>query len=171
MNVDDLIDRVARELTAAEPTPALAEQVRARIATMPQERSWSSWTGPLAGLAAAAAAVIVAATLLRPANDLPTVAAPVSVVDGTAGAALAVAAAPEPPAAVTSADRPSRRREPIVDSVEAAWRARAIAALAAPTPIVIEGIQPPALSIPLMEVEPLTTPPIEIAPVGSSGGR
>ena len=84
---DDLIDLVARDLTAS-PVPDLARAVSARLATAPQQHAWPWRYATLAALSTAAAVIAVLA--LRPAsqNPLPNV---VSAPPAAASAALAPA--------------------------------------------------------------------------------
>ncbi len=72
----------------------------------------------------------------------------------------------------------SRAAEPVtgrarraISQVEAEWQSRAVAALVPAPPLTIDPIQPDRLTIPLMQVEPIATTPIELTPVGTAGGR
>jgi hypothetical protein len=49
-----------------------------------------------------------------------------------------------------------------IDIVDAAWRARAVPALPHPAPLVAETSQPDPLSMPLLELKPLTAAPLEL---------
>jgi hypothetical protein len=172
MNLDELIDDAARELTAADPPEDLARRVSERIATSPRPRRWP-WR--FAAVGALTAASLAGVLMLRPSS-------PASIATGPAPFQTPPSIQPEQagagsdPMAVSSAvqQQPPRsrsRRAPLVSAVEAGWHARAIAALPQAEPLALGHIQPADLSLPLMRVEPLDAPqPLELPPVGSGGG-
>ena len=174
---DDLIDRVARDLTAA-PAPDLARAVRARIAATPPfgavqgQRTWH-WrvaTGAVV-LAAAVIAVLVPRSAPVAPAAIVAVAPPAAppAVSVPSGADPGMSAASTPPACPEPCRKAARVRP--ITQVEAEWQSRAIAALVPSAPLTIDPIQPDRLTIPLMQLEPLGTTPIELTPVGSAGGR
>ena len=161
MSADNLIDRVAREMTTAVPTPDLARRVRDRIAETPQSRTWGWRLVPVAGLAAAA---VILATLTRdttseivPAATTSEVAAAATERNDLRGPVTVTETTSEVVPTGNSA-RPSDLRGP--DVAATAWHARAVPTLPAIEPLAIERIQPTRLSIPLLEVEPLVVPAI-----------
>jgi hypothetical protein len=172
MNVDDLIGRVARELTAHEPSPTLAREVQARIAATPRRRPWPWWAAPAASLAAAAVVVAVISRP-RPQQDVPVRQTPAPVgtasAEGPAAVAIPIQTASDRSAALPAVARRRSARASAPNPVLAAWQERAVAALPNVRPLVIDRIQPSDLSIPLMEVEPLGTAPLSV-PAGSSSG-
>lgn len=170
MNVDDLIDRVARDLTGGEPSAALAREIQTRIASTPRRRQWPWWAGPVAGLAAAA---LVVAVISRPRQDAPARQTPAAVrsasAENPAAGAVSIQTAPDLSATSPAVARRRTARAPAPNPVLSAWQERAVAALPGVRPLVIDRIQPPDLSIPLMEVEPLGAAPLSV-PAGSSSG-
>jgi hypothetical protein len=172
MNVDDLIDRVARDLTAGEPSAALSREIQTRIAALPRRRPWPWWAAPAVGLAAAA---VVVAVISRPRSHQDATAlqmpAPVRAasVDPPAAIAVAIQTASDPSATSPAIARRRTARAPAPNPVLTAWQERAVTALPGVPPLVIDRIQPSDLSIPLMEVEPLGTAPLSV-PAGSSSG-
>ena len=140
--LDALIDAAARELTAGEPSPALREQVRERIARPGAWWQLPAWQPAVA----AAAATVVAALVFWPGNEViapSPVSAPAPLV---ADLPRAPRGAP-PPEPVVS--RPARREPPL---------ARAMALPPAATPDVVPmGIGD--------DMEPLLLTPLDIAPL------
>jgi hypothetical protein len=171
MNVDDLIGRVARDLTAHEPSPTLAREVQARIAATPRRRPWPWWAAPAASLAAAAVVVTVISRP-RPPQDAPARQTPAPVrtaADNPAAVAVPMQTASDLSATSPAVARRRTARAAVPNPVLTSWQERAVAALPNVQPLVIDRIQPPDLSIPLMEVEPLGTAPLSV-PAGSSSG-
>ena len=170
MNVDDLIDRVARDLTAGEPPAALSREVRTRIAALPRRRPWPWWAAPAAGLVAAAV-VLLAIALPRPQSQPPAVPRPANaqIASGARTDLVSTPLESTPAAPARSPRRPRRSSTPAPNPVLAAWQERAVTALPGVQPLLIDRIQPSDLSIPLMEVEPLGTAPLSV-PAGSSSG-
>jgi hypothetical protein len=162
MSADNLIDRVAREITASVATPDLARRVRDRIAeTPPQPRAWSWKLVPVAGLATAA--VMLAAIVMRPATIDPRI--PGIEDSGSPGfLESANRRVPESQPGVFESRNPripeSRHSSFTASLVAADWQARALPALPAVEPLAIDRIQPIPLSIPLLEIEPLVVPAI-----------
>ncbi len=153
MNLDNLVEDVAREMIAAGPTPDLARRVRDRIAATPQGRAWPWRLAPLAGLAAAGAMIVIA-TLPRTSEVVATN----SVRD------VAHAAKTSEVVATVLGDNDLRDRVTsqarVTSRADADWQSRAIPALPEVQPLAIDRIQPIPLSIPLLEVEPLVVPAI-----------
>lgn len=158
MLADNLIDRVAREITAGVPTPDLAERVRDRIARTPQQRPWSWTVVAAAGLATAA--VVLAAIVVRPAMvspGIPNIQAPG--IQAIAESRPPAIPESEDPFATGNPGMPDpRTARPASASAATEWHARAVPALPEIQALAIERIQPTALSIPLLEVEPLVVP-------------
>jgi hypothetical protein len=177
-DLNDLIDSVARQVTAGDPPAHLHARVLAQLgerARWPSIWKWAPAALVLAGL-------LVATVLVHRA---PPPVGPASV--RTAGASTPVPSpAANPPgsaspdsAAVQTVNRvaknpPSRaatRR--IADDLSAwqahaaaaenelAWRDRAIPALGHPESVTLVGIQPTPL-----EIRPLNTAPLSVAPMG-----
>ena len=163
---DDLIDLVARDLTAT-PAPDLARAVRARIAATPERHVWPRRLATLTLISATAVIVVlVLRTSPAPPTSIVAVAPP--------AAPSPYAASPAAPAATgtrstsRACPEPCRRAARVrpITQVELEWQSRAIPALVPSAPLTIDPIQPDRLSIPLMQVEP-----IELTPVGAAGGR
>ena len=168
------IDTVARRLTAGDAPANLRAAVVARL---DDRRSPAWWRQPLPAFAAVIVVAIAGGVTImqvRAPRANGTTAAP------TVASALPLAA-PQPslapPAPMTasapagaasprtrSAARPSR--EP--GEAELAWHTRRIPALVAPDAIAFDEIQPVALTMPLLNVTPIVTPPI--APPADGGG-
>ena len=179
MNVDDLINRVARDLTEAEPSAELSREVQARIAAVPRRRPWPRWIAPAIGVAAAAVVILAVAIPRGQKTAPPIVQAPERTQTASRPVAGTVVDSTEAASntAVVSAQAPRRRtpRPASINPVLAAWQERAVAALPGVRPLAIDriepaSIQPSTLGIPLMEVEPLSTTPLSVTPVGSSSG-
>jgi hypothetical protein len=129
---------------------------------------------------AATAAVVMALAIPREQKTAPLdVQAPALAQSTPASSAGAIAppieAASDAGGPSTPAARRRAPRPPAVNPVLAAWRERAVAPLPGARALAIDRIepariQPTDLGIPLMEVEPLGTTPLSVAPVGSSSG-
>jgi hypothetical protein len=163
MSADNLIDRVAREITASVATPDLARRVGDRIAETPQQpRAWSWKLVPVAGLATAA--VILAVSVMRPA----TIDTRIPGIKDSGSPGFVESANPRVPKSeqpgVFESRNPripeSRHSRFTASPVAAEWQARALPALPAVEPLAIDRIQPIPLSIPLLEIEPLVVPAI-----------
>ena len=160
MSADNLIDRVAREITAGVATPDLARRIRDRIAETPQQRrAWSVKLVPVAGLATAA--VILAAVITSRTANIPGI-QDSGIPRIRESANPRVPESPNP--GVSESQNPripeSRNSRLTQGSAAAEWHARALPALPAVEPLAIDRIQPIPLSIPLLEIEPLVVPAI-----------
>jgi len=152
--LDNVIDRVARELTAARPPADLRARVMDRIANVPP-RPRFVWHWRVA-LVPAVAAIVLVAVVLRHRTESQISTPPV--------AHTAHAIAETPTATVTNAAasgstiatrRTKNARIHKAGAEELAWRERAIAALTPVDPLDLTDIQPAPLSIPQLEVKPL----------------
>jgi hypothetical protein len=153
--LDRIVDDVAAGMTAAPPPPHLRARVLARLEA-PTHRAW---TWKLAPIAALAAIVTIAVMARRPE---PQTSGP----DRSIASSAPLGPAALPPAeqvsapilTVKPAPRPSGRiHQPT--AAELAWRERAIPALGVIDPIALADIQPTPLTIPQLEVKPLTAAP------------
>ena len=155
MSVDNLIDRVARGMTA-EPAPDLSARVGDRIADLPQSRAWRWTLVPIAGFAAAT--VVLAAVILGPNPGIPE--SPNPRIPESPNPRIPESENPR----ILESQNPRIPESPNpripVSSSAAEWQARAVPALPAVEPLVIDRIQPIPLSIPLLQVEPLVVPAI-----------
>jgi hypothetical protein len=174
MRRDHLIDDVASGLTMVESAPAMRGRVLAAIGRAggsPRGRAWS-----IVAAASATAALAVGGVLWQRAPEAPTDASIARTAAAPPVGSALSAPAPEP--VYVSAAPPSvrRARGPATPTAqELAWQARAVPALAPPPPLVVETNQPAAVEIPLLDVGPLVTDPLEMAPLEldeavSSGG-
>ena len=163
--IDETIDRVARQLTDAEPPARLRARV---LATLDQPRAsrrlW--WLPAVATVTAAVTMVVIWPRTQAPALPaLPAfgaISAPL-VADATSGVA---ASEPASPRSVRTRRVSTRLAEPSADELE--FRARAIPALDTLTPLSLESIQPQPLSIPLLVISPLTS---TATTAGGDGGK
>ena len=163
-----LIDDVARRMTDVVPPAELRARVVARLGDRPAP--WRAWM-PVAA-AAAIVAVVAGVSVARRAPQLRT-AAPLA----TASQTVAGHTSPAALAAENITAVPVRKARAVkseaISAAEAAWRARAIPAIAVALPLVAEDIQPERLNVSLLELKPLVTAPVIVAPIGAdaSGGR
>ena len=175
-NFDRLIDDVARRMTAGDPPAALRARVMSRVEERrrPMRRSWLI---PVAAILTIGA-IAVAATVAVRSGHVPTTTAdlkvrPAATLSATSATTPAETAIPSKQAGRTSAHRVIQNRRASASSQptaeELAWRARAIPALDPIDPLKVERIQPSALAIPLLQIAPLTTPPVTISGVDNSG--
>lgn len=168
-----LIDDVARQITAAEPGTDFRARVVDRISAERQRAPIAVWMIAVRVGVAAAALLAIGALLRRtdvvrpePASQIASsipAAAPISA--ATAEAAPVVA--PVARVAAFAPDPAAERRA----SALAEWHGRTIPPLADPTALAVRDIQPGGLSISQLSVTPLDIAPITIAPIGSEGGR
>jgi hypothetical protein len=165
---EHLIDDVARRMTDVTPPAELRARVAARLGDRPAP--WRAWM-PLvtaAAIVTAVAGVSVArrAPQLRTTTPLATVS---QTLPGNTSTAALVSA--------NNSTVPIKKKRPVksetISAAEAAWRTRAIPAIAAAQPLTADDIQPQSLSVPLLELKPLVTLPVTVAPIGAdaSGGR
>ena len=163
-----LIDDIARRMTDVTPPADLRARVVARLGDRPAP--WRAWMPVTA--AAAIVTVVVGVSVARRAPQPRTTTPLVAVSQTTAGHLSAAA-----PVAATATAVPARKKRSVksetISAAEAAWRVRAIPAIAAAPPLTADDIQPQSLSVPLLELKPLVTLPVIVAPIGAdaSGGR
>jgi hypothetical protein len=168
---DRLIDDVARELTAAEPHSTLRARVTSALDGKRQSVRWRV-IAPAAVAAGAAFAIAVNALLawqtrsqpVPAENSVRRVAAP--------GAPLADAETPRPAqspvAGAVAVSRPRRATSPEAvapTAEELAWQLRAVPPLAPPASPALGVLQPADAVAPLLDVTPLVTEPLELAPL------
>ena len=163
-----LIDDVARRMTDVAPPAGLRDRVVARLADRPAP--WRPWLSVVAAAAiiAVVAGVTVARRTPQRSTSLPLAPASPAVASNTTSAPLV--------SATITATRVSKKRaakSEVISAAETAWRARAIPAIAAAPALVATDIQPETLSLSLLELKPLVTEPVIVAPIGAdaSGGR
>jgi hypothetical protein len=159
-DLDDVIDSVAQELTAARPPADLRARVMDRIGALPASSRFT-WHWKLVLVPLAAAAIVFVIARQRPETGTPVleVARTASVASETSGAGPvnAVASAPTTSDVKQRASRSTDRRIHHASSEELAWRERAISALVPVDALDLKDIQPAPLSIPQLEVKPLGT--------------
>ncbi|HEX5214508.1 MAG TPA: hypothetical protein VFV98_03545 [Vicinamibacterales bacterium] len=166
-----LIDDVARRMTDVAPPAELRARIVARLGDRPAP--WRAWM-PLAA-AAAIVTAIVGVSVARPAPPRRTSTPLAALSQTTAGNLPAAALIPANNTAMPI--KPIRKKRPArpeaISAAEAAWRARAIPAIAALAPLTTDEIQPESLTVPLLELKPLVTLPVIVAPIDAdaSGGR
>jgi hypothetical protein len=184
-DVDQLVNDVARRMTAGDPARDLRERVISRIAR-PAPGVRFRWAPTLA--VAAAALIVVGWWLRTPSRttDAPATMTTVTVTaTRTTGASASSAIASVSRgrsgsaniATLDIANRGVARAHvvqprvvtPAMSETERAWRERAIPALPAVDPLVIEELAHPAATIAPLEIEPLVTPPLAVRPLGASG--
>jgi hypothetical protein len=170
-DLDRVIDIVARHLTAGEPPVALRARILARIDDRTARRRLRMFVPAAAGLAAI---VVVAVFLWYPSH----LSAPGAVAPSIARAELSPASSPRIDGAVPGASSVSTRAvarrangQTRISPGELAWRARAIPALDRLDSLTLETIQPAALTIPLLELEPIVTAPLTTAATGDGSRR
>lgn len=151
----ELIDHVARQMTAHAPAADLRARVLDRLADRRR-----AWTGFRLQLAAAGVVLVALSAAAGPVRDwmsleTPTVtvaASPAASAPGATGAAEIAGAA-----SVTGHARRSVRRP---SASEVAWLERAVPALAEVDALVMIDIGPAALVVRALDLKPLTTEPI-----------
>jgi hypothetical protein len=167
MNHDALIDRIARDMTDAEPRADFRARVLSHVAPRPR---WPRLTIRAALVATAAA---ICAWALLPSNHIT---APVERPNLGVRAMNDAASAPQPLQAVDQLEtsrRPTRvHLIPRVSAEELAWRARAIPPLPPAQPLQVDSIQPQPLSIAPITVHPIVSDPLTLAAIDvRTGGR
>jgi hypothetical protein len=166
VSMDALIDDVAAQLTGDVPGPDLRAGVLAGIDRVALRRRRASGTFAAAGLLAAAGLGLAVAVRLVPPStfDLPALtAAPTSYLGTLAAGPYRVDALALPPPRVQAPTPPTT---PALSPEEEAWMRRAIPPLPERGPIAIGDIQPDPLGTPLLELTPLATVPLAVAPIG-----
>lgn len=160
---DELIDDAARAMTEVEPSTDLRVRVIASL-----ERPAARWPRVFVGLAAVAAALLLAFWLPAIGWRDPEVSRPVARVE-PAHPILHENA----PTTVPTTTRRLISKAPGISAEESAWLARSVPPLAAAPAITIDPIQPTRPSITPITVEPFGIQPIELAPldVRTSSGR
>jgi len=170
-DMNGVIDRVAEELTSAQPPVNLRARVMDRIAADPlRPRPVFQWRLVLVPVVVTALVFVVARS--RPETQITPVVRNVAV--ATTGVEKTPAAPPTDAVASTSTTRNTKpvasrtidRRIHRATAEELAWRERAVAALTPLDPLDLTDIQPAALSIPQLEVKPLGS----VADGGSPNG-
>jgi hypothetical protein len=162
-SLDQVITSAARSLVARDPSPRLRASVDARLG----ERA----TSTLTWLAVpAAAAVLTVAVLSLPTGSIelpdvpptssPAVQAPsAAVVAGTSVDPFGSARSPVPASPVALDAAP-------VSAAEVAWLADMVPPLRAPAALTVSVSQPEPVTIALLEVHALATPPLSVPPLG-----
>lgn len=169
MNSDALIDIVARQMTEGDAPSDFRARVVAGL-TVARPAGWLR-----AAMPAAAAAALVFAWLL---GRAPGPRLPIDLPMPKQAFATA-AASPLPNATAMSARstvRSARSSDAVVSvpmsAEELAWWSRAVPPLPAADPLVLSAIQPSALSIAPITVDPIVSERIALTPIDSSpGGR
>lgn len=157
-----MIDDVARDMTAADPAADFRARVMEQVSMTPPAR-----LHPLRGLwrgAALAAAVVVAAIALG-VNQPSRRPEPQSSVARGGSASVPVVAPADPAVSVEAAAPKAAARRAAAPQPSAAlveWRARNIPALADLAALELEHIQPAGLSISQLSVRPLDIAPIVV---------
>lgn len=168
------IDEVAARMTAGDAPDDLRMRVLRRI----RERRQPVWLWTLKPAAALAilALATVAVQVIRTSRSIDT-RQPPAVHVGTA--ATTTASTTSAGNAAADLDRVSSRpvrtapkpTPPRISAAEAAWRERAIPALAPIESLSIGSIQPEALSVPQLEVKPLASAPANVVSSDGKGVR
>ena len=161
MNLDDRVDLVARTMTDADPSPDFRARV---LAALPQHRP-RPW--PRLAMPVAAAILVGTVAWLAGSSAHRNFGPSVTNRPTVTTAALDPALVPVVPVV---------RVVPVVPVVpveDPAWRARAIPRLETADALALGRIQPIALSIAPITMEPIAPPdPIALAPIESrAGGR
>jgi hypothetical protein len=170
MNHDAPIDAVAREMTDGDAAP----EFRARVlSNLPNARGsqWLRAAIPFSAVAGLAVAwVLVARPAERPLSDAPR---PAPAFDAASVPMKPVV--PNVQAADAAPPAPRARHSPRVAQMSAeelAWLSRAVPPLPPADPLVLPAIQPDALSIAPITVDPIMSDRLELTPIDSSpGGR
>ena len=160
---DELITRAARSMTDVDVPAAFGAGVMSRLGRQSTPSRW-----PRVAMGLAAAASLLLAVWMPRSAVVPAPLAP--------GSTQVTSAPPVVPGLVSdaptvSAPRLARAHTPM-SADELAWLARSVPSLAAPAPLALDSIQPPAPSIAPIVVEPLDATPIEVAAIDArAGGR
>lgn len=169
--MNDHIDVVARAMTDAEPRP----DFRARVLASLPERRRPGWARILVP---AAVAVAIGAIAWRVGTITHRTTDPVRVARAGAPVEPAVAEASAGTVAnsgitVVIGTGGAGRRKPAVTAEDLAWQARAVPRLVPANALSIEPIQPAALSIAPITMEPVARPdPIALGAIEArAGGR
>ena len=166
-DVNRAIDAVAARMTAVEPSANL----RVRVLTRLDERPARRWVWTLAPAAATVAVVAVATTLVvrRPARVAPETPA----ITSAPSAAPAASGALEPAANVVSVAVSRGSARSSATTTAASWNDQVLPALSKPALLSVGSIQPDALGIAQLSVEPLVAEaPLTVPPIdGARGGR
>jgi hypothetical protein len=173
--LDAAIDEAARRLTHAEPAGFLTPRVMARLReARPAPSRWLVATAGAVVLVAAAAAVAWLQLNRSATGDAPQSAQvrpptpqPAAPIDRAQEApAIPLRHTTTPVRSTRGGPAPQDAATQTMSPVEAAWRARAVPPLPEPAPIVLDGSQPEALVVPLLELKPITTSPVVLEPIG-----
>jgi hypothetical protein len=168
--VDEAITQAARERTVVDPAPGLRERVLETIDAL-DTSARLPWARLALPLASAAALLLIAAAWLTGPSPMPSIGRPSPTLDARIGspievASLAPIAAPVGRVSTATAPRPADEVERSAESETARlWRERAIPALPRPDPLAVDRIQPERVDLHLLEVAPLTTTRLELAPL------
>lgn len=169
MNSDALIDIVARQMTEGDAPSGFRARVVARL-TVPRRAGWLR-----AAMPAAAGAALVFAWLLgrAPVQRLPIDTPMPKPAFATASASpLPMNATAVSARSIRSARSGEAARAVPMSAEELAWWSRAVPPLQAADPLVLSSIQPSALSIAPITVDPIVSERIALTPIDSSpGGR
>ena len=161
----ELIDDVAREMTAIHTMPPVRARVLARLDTV-RRTPVPYFTWATAGAALLIVCVMVipmrppSATRVSMGPAAPTARAADTTTGAASGAPATTLAAANQVSVLKSAPSGANEETP----AEAEWRARRIASLPA---IDAGAIQPGTLDLPLLSMAPVTTAPIVMTPLSS----
>jgi len=172
--LDAAVDEAARRLTHAEPAGFLAARVMARLREpRPAPSRWLVATAAAVVLVAAAAVAwlqlnrIATDDAPQSAQVRPPTPQPAAPIDRAQQApAIPLRHTTTPVRSTRGVPAPQDAATQTMSPVEAAWRARAVPPLPEPAPIVLDGSQPEALVVPLLELKPITTSPVVLEPIG-----
>lgn len=181
-DLDSAIEEAGRRLTAIEPCGVMASRVAAHLG----ERRQRGWQAPVFAAVASVTAGIAIVMFLQQRPVAPQVTTitsvsrqPVPVVPTAPTVTVdpARATASRPPVRSVRArasTQPAPPSQPSAvaeteEAVDAAWRARAIPALAEPERIAAEVSQPDPIDLPLLQLKPLETKPLRLARLDGGG--
>jgi hypothetical protein len=161
-----MIDGVARQMTAVDPSPGCHARVLRRL---DDTRPHTPWALLLAGAtcALAVAALTFHQVVAPGVPDLPPVTSPGAMVATVPPAPSGTG--PEMAAPRRPGRAGARAQLALVEAVDLTWHERALPALPRPVPLSVEAIQPDPLTIPLLQVIPVGPDPLALPPIGEAG--
>ncbi len=173
---DEIVTRVAREMTNIEPAADLEARVRARLDAAPRGRG-AAW--PIGAMVATAAAVVLAVALWPqsgPAIDVPPVTPTTQLPDHSPAVPAAIdpvvdASAASAPVAATTASVRASAAEVALSEAEREWMARRIPALPAVEALPVAFIALPSIQPEPLSITPLTMAPLTVTPAGGDPNR
>jgi hypothetical protein len=170
IDIDDVINQVAREMTAAEPMADIRARVLIRLDERPACGIWR-WM-PLVTFAASVV-IVVGAWALWPRTARPNETPPIAIARTEPAIApldtraLAASGAADGVVRVQRVSGTRRTAPEAMSDAELAWNERAVPALPGPAALTIDPLDHPGVTIAPIEIHPLVTEPLAIKAIGA----